>query len=320
MQINFKKFDENVDINEISSFLFKVQKTSGYLDKDTSVISLKKELEELRNKYKFVLFEAYESNRLIGLLLLFTNTPKFGIIWDWHPVVLPNGNKDDIAIKLIKECIAFAKQNDITRIEVCFTLQKDKEIQRYREHFKLFKSLDFYHVIEEAEMELNLNGRSFKRITIPQNFETKSIKEFEINELYNTAYESMNNSKDNMFLDLTEEQKWSVIKNYFQPSKQIIQDASFILTEGNKPIGYSIAKHSTFEPKKATIGAFGILPNFRNKGLGEALLLCSLKKLIENNFEVVNLDVALENKPAYKLYLKVGFKKTSSTNILALNC
>ncbi|MEJ2251082.1 MAG: hypothetical protein P8Y97_15695, partial [Candidatus Lokiarchaeota archaeon] len=193
-----------MDINEISSFLFKVQKTSGYLDKDTSVISLKKELEELRNKYKFVLFEAYESNRLIGLLLLFTNTPKFGIIWDWHPVVLPNGNKDDIAIKLIKECIAFAKQNDITRIEVCFTLQKDKEIQRYREHFKLFKSLDFYHVIEEAEMELNLNGRSFKRITIPQNFETKSIKEFEINELYNTAYESMNNSKDNMFLDLTE--------------------------------------------------------------------------------------------------------------------
>jgi ribosomal protein S18 acetylase RimI-like enzyme len=169
-------------------------------------------------------------------------------------------------------------------------------------------------------MELNLNGRNYKTIKFPGNFETKSIKDIEKSELYDSAFEIMNKSKDNMFLDLNEEQKWEVVKNYFKPSKQIIQDASFILTEGTKLIGYSIAKHTKFETKKAIIAAFGILPNFRNKGLGEALILYSLKKLVENNFEAVTLDVALENKPAYKLYLKVGFIKLVSTNILALNC
>jgi ribosomal protein S18 acetylase RimI-like enzyme len=72
--------------------------------------------------------------------------------------------------------------------------------------------------------------------------------------------------------------------------------------------------------KKAIIASFGIIPNFRNQGLGDALIVRSLKELINKNFEMVNLDVALENEPAYKLYSKVGFKKISSTNILAFNC
>jgi ribosomal protein S18 acetylase RimI-like enzyme len=278
MQIQTKNFDENVDINKISEFIFRVQKNSGYLEKDTTLESTRKELEEVRDAYKFILYEAYESNQLIGLLLLFTNTPKFGLIWDWHPVVSPNTDKDKVATELIKECIIFAKDNDINRIEVCFGIQKDNDIQRYREYLELYKALNFCHVIEEAEMELNLNGRNYKTIKFPGNFETKSIKDIEKSELYDSAFEIMNKSKDNMFLDLNEEQKWEVVKNYFKPSKQIIQDASFILTKGNKVIGYSIAKSSRFGMKKAIIASFGIIPNFRNQGLGDALIVRSLKE------------------------------------------
>ena len=320
MQIRINKFDKSIDLNKISQFSYLVQNTTGYLEEDTTLESIREELEEARDNYKFILFEGYENNQLIGILLLFTNTPKFGLIWDWHPFVLPNTDKSKNAIELIKECIEFAEKNDIIRIEVCFTIQNNEDKQRYREHLKLYKVLGFYHVIEEAEMEINLNDIKPKRIKFPENFKTKSIKEVEINDLFNCSFEIMNQSRDNMFLDLTEEQKWEVIKNYFDPSKPIIQDASIILTEGNRIIGFSIARHSTFETGKATIGPFGILPNFRNKGLGEALLLLSLKQLLENNFEIANLDVAVENEPAYKLYLKVGFKKIFSSNILALNC
>jgi len=320
MQIKIKKFDKDVDIDEISQFLYNVQNSTHYLEEDATLESIREELEDARNNYKFILFEAYENNQLIGLLLLLTNTPKFGLIWDWHPFVLPNANEEVISKELLKECIEFSKGNGIIRIEACFVIQKEKDKRRYLKHFKLYKEVGFYHVIEEAEMELNLNDNNLKSVKLPKNFEIKSIKDVEISELFNCSFEIMNNSKDNMFLDLTEEQKWEVIKNYFAPSKPIIHEASIILTEGNKIIGFSITKKSTFKTGEATIGPFGILPNFRNKGLGEALLLLSLKKLLENNFQTVNLDVAVENEPAYKLYLKVGFKKIFSTNILALNC
>jgi hypothetical protein len=81
MQIEIKNFDKSVDIDEISQFLYKVQNTTGYLEEDTTLESIRDELEIARSNYKFILFEAYENNQLIGLLLLFTNTPKFGLIW-----------------------------------------------------------------------------------------------------------------------------------------------------------------------------------------------------------------------------------------------
>ncbi|MFX0057918.1 MAG: GNAT family N-acetyltransferase [Candidatus Hodarchaeota archaeon] len=320
MEINIKKFDTRVDINEISQFSYEVQKMTGYLEDDTTLDSVKEELEEARDNYKIILFSAYENTKLIGILLLLTNTPKFGLIWDWHPFVLPNINGDKIAKDMIKKCIDFAKENGINRIEVCFTIQKYKDKERYLNYFELYKTLEFYHVMEEAEMNLNLSEEKIEKAKIPDNFMIESIKDVQLKKLYACAYEIMNSSKDRMFLDLTEEQKWDVIKNYFNPSKPIIHEASFILTESNKIIGYAIAKFSTFEKNEVTISSFGIIPNFRKRGLGEALLLYSLKRLSDNNFNIINLDVAVENEPAYKLYLKVGFKIKFSTKILAYNC
>jgi ribosomal-protein-alanine N-acetyltransferase len=320
IEINIKKFDTSVDIIEISQFSYEVQKKTGYLENDITFESIREELEEARDNYKLILFSAYENKKLIGILLLLTNTPKFGLIWDWHPLILPNLNRNKIAKDMIKKCIEFARNNQINRIEVCFAIQKSKDKERYLSYFKLYEALEFYHVMEEAEMNLNLREAKIKKAKIPDNFTIKSIKDVQLKQLYTSAYEIMNSSKDRMFLDLTEEQKWDVIKNYFNPSKPIINEASFIFTRINNIVGYIITKVSTFEKNEVTINSFGIIPSLRKKGLGEALLLFSLKSLSDNNFKIVNLDVSMENEPAYKLYLKVGFKKKFSTIILAYNC
>ena len=131
MQIRINKFDKSIDLNKISQFSYLVQNTTGYLEEDTTLESIREELEEARDNYKFILFEGYENNQLIGILLLFTNTPKFGLIWDWHPFVLPNTDKSKNAIELIKECIEFAEKNDIIRIEVCFTIQNNEDKQKF---------------------------------------------------------------------------------------------------------------------------------------------------------------------------------------------
>ena len=97
MKYKISNFDENTDIDELAQFILKERNESGSLEKNENLITIKNELENTRNSYKFVIFYAYSKNALVGLLFLSVNYPRFGLIWDWQPVVLPGPMKDEIA-------------------------------------------------------------------------------------------------------------------------------------------------------------------------------------------------------------------------------
>jgi ribosomal protein S18 acetylase RimI-like enzyme len=316
LKYKIKNFDESIDIDELAQFILKERNESGTLEKDENLITIKKELESTRNSYKFVIFYAYSKNELVGLLLLSVNFPKFGLIWDWQPVVLPGSKKDEIANEIIVKCIEYAKKGDIERLEVCFSFEKEGDIERFSKFAKWYEVLGFYKVMEEATLNLSLEESKIEKPTIPENIRVKMVSELQINDLVNTAYITYSNSEDVMFLDLTEEQKKNSPKDWFDLSKPIIEDASIVLTDKEKVVGFSVVKPKASEVQ---INHFGIHPNYRNKGLGKALLNLILNKAVEKGFKLATLDVAVENEPAYNLYLKLGFKKEFSTTILALN-
>ena len=320
IEFEIEDFDKNIKIDKLADFTFKARKNSGDLEKNQTLESIRKDLEKIRDLLKFILISAYKEGQLIGYLLISVNSPNIGLIWDWQPVTLSDSNNDGISEKILKKTIDFSKHREINKIEVCFPIITDLDKLRYPKYVKWYESIGFYHVHREVEMKLTLEDRKVGVRSFPKEIEIKTIKDFSINDLANRAYEIFNNSKDPMFLDLDEEQKHSTAKDYFNPSKPLIEDASIVLTTNDQVIGFSVARHSTFEGSDATIGPFGITPNFRNKGLGEVLLIFCLNRLAENGFKCVGLDVSTENKPAYKLYKKVGFKKIFETFILAFNC
>jgi len=60
-----------------------------------------------------------------------------------------------------------------------------------------------------------------------------------------------------------------------------------------------------------TFGAIqnvAVLPQFRRRGLGEALVNCSLRGFQEAGIEQVSLEVTAENLVAVRLYERLGFK------------
>ena len=89
----------------------------------------------------------------------------------------------------------------------------------------------------------------------------------------------------------------------------------YITGVGSKSAGFITArqtKHRRGRP--AEIVTIDILPDFRRRGLGEQLL-----KLIENNLfnnmcRYIYLEVAENNKPAIKLYTKLGYKIAEKIN------
>jgi ribosomal protein S18 acetylase RimI-like enzyme len=64
----------------------------------------------------------------------------------------------------------------------------------------------------------------------------------------------------------------------------------------------------------AYIFGFGILPDFRGKGYGRAALISAMKVCHQDNYDVMELDVACKNKNALNLYTSCGFEIQSVMN------
>lgn len=63
------------------------------------------------------------------------------------------------------------------------------------------------------------------------------------------------------------------------------------------------------EEKLLHIYSLHVSPNYRNKGVGSALLSKCINDAYFNNIKGIILDVHIDNKPAYNLYKKFGFKE-----------
>jgi GNAT superfamily N-acetyltransferase len=74
--------------------------------------------------------------------------------------------------------------------------------------------------------------------------------------------------------------------------------------------------------KTGDLGAIyglGILPEFRGRGLGRALLLVAVEKFKADGYEKVMLQVEALNDTALSLYLSCGFEMTSTMDYFELN-
>lgn len=74
----------------------------------------------------------------------------------------------------------------------------------------------------------------------------------------------------------------------------------WIVLQNKEPVGFILARHLMTETEILT---FCILPNFRNKGLGQALV----KQLIQNCQKPIFLEVAIHNQSALNLYQQADF-------------
>lgn len=74
-----------------------------------------------------------------------------------------------------------------------------------------------------------------------------------------------------------------------------------------------------YEENSAFISGFGILPNFRRRGYGNAALKEALALINERNIKSIELDVECKNDTALNLYTACGFKEKSIMNYYKYN-
>lgn len=79
----------------------------------------------------------------------------------------------------------------------------------------------------------------------------------------------------------------------------------FVAIHDNKCIGYIHTSPGKYK-NSVYIGSFVVTKHYAGKGYGK-LMMSKLEELIKNEYSIMILNVAIDNKPAVKLYTKAGF-------------
>lgn len=96
---------------------------------------------------------------------------------------------------------------------------------------------------------------------------------------------------------------------YAEPTAMAVAHhaAVYLLRRTGRPIGACVCLRDFDHPDEALVLSMGILPGWRGRGLGQALLGVVLDHLITEGIRAVVLHVGARNQRALKVYEDVGF-------------
>ncbi len=130
----------------------------------------------------------------------------------------------------------------------------------------------------------------------------------ETDNLFQCYKDSFSSSEHRQFFDYTVKQIREAFDDYFDLSKPFNERASLVLTRDGQVIGFSLVRPRIEEEHLAM---FGLHPDYRGRGLAKALILESMRTVLDQGTERMSIGVDAVNVPAVKLYEKVGFSLVS---------
>lgn len=168
------------------------------------------------------------------------------------------------------------------------------------------KSGDFTLVLSRPE--------KIPTVAIPNSFSLRSSvkaeKLHEYAETVNLAFREYASWQDITEIELVELEK-DLVESGYAPASH------FYVFDKEKLVGiiHSAIQKSKQERKKGLIVRLGVIPEYRRKQIGNALLGSATHWLCENNCSEIELNVIGENENALTLYRNWGFKEVKEKTI-----
>ncbi len=256
-----------------------------------------------------VIVKSYKEEKLVGWILLFVHDSKRLEINPWalggHPHILPDEPyRSQIARLLLTECINYANRNDHTRIELCY--EKKDSIDQYPVDPSLYPQIDLFEEDEIVFMSLNLAEQDLSEVEFPEKIDSILLKNADDIDLYSCFYDSFIQSGDRNFLSETDEERKEYFKEHFDKQDEIMDEASIVLVDGTKYIGFSLVK-PTHGEGNGHLWDMGVIPEYRRQQLGSKLLHHAIVTLKNSGYKTMSLVVDSANEAAFKLYEKNHF-------------
>jgi ribosomal protein S18 acetylase RimI-like enzyme len=225
-------------------------------------------------------------------------------IWDWHPVVWPGENEDDVAAALIQAALAHLQEIGLRKVAIDFrvTERTQSALTRYLGWYAQAGITGF---LEETFYRRRLPDDPAEGL-LPEGYALGQISETALEELFRCWLGIFASSDDQLFLSLDAAGRKDLFFDSWRGDKPLIDDASLTLHHGGRLIGF-IRLMPMYEPTDGYLAPIGILPEYRRRGLAGELLKVSMRRLRERGYQTISCYVSTRNTAAVAFYENLGF-------------
>lgn len=171
-----------------------------------------------------------------------------------------------------------------------------------------YKNSEYEMYLKEdnfEQLERKLYGITFRKAT-----NADAVEVARQNKVYfNHEYEDSKNMLDDNKPDSILAEEETIIATML-PEEEEKRGMTIYLAEKDEQIIGKV--HLQLISRVGGIYGLGVLPEYRGKGFGRAILVMAIEKLREANASKIMLQVAAENNNALRLYKSCGFIETST--------
>jgi ribosomal protein S18 acetylase RimI-like enzyme len=301
---------KDLDIKVVAELTFEALQKSALHSEERSLNKLKEQLGGIRTSWEnaaLVTANDESTDRLLGWMTIQVKQPETGIIFQWHPIVHPDKDSDEIARALIEHSKTLVETHSRSRLEIWLELQNESHKEHFKSFIPWYDSCGFKRAGMEHYLDIKISSLELEETSIPSEFEIISLADVTNEDLLSPVYDTFITGSDRWFLGQTKRQQEMVIQHlWFDRSYSHDMQASFVLRKDGEIIGFMAA---IVEEGVAELGPIGVVPEYRGDGLGESIMRYSLKQLKSNDIDDAWLTVSHSSEVAYRLYEKLGFTK-----------
>jgi ribosomal protein S18 acetylase RimI-like enzyme len=242
----------------------------------------------------------------VGWMYYYTAFPLMSFVSGFYPVVRQNKRSRETAMALIEA----AKKNTLdegrTRLEIQVELPTDAHRSLSMGLIDWYRKCGFQFAAEEAHMASDLNALNLPELMSPNGCTLGGVEHVPIEDLMGLGFCIFERSSETLYLSMSPAERQVTIEHFYDKDESYMKDASLVLEKDGKYIGVVMAR---LRDEGVDIGSFGILPDYRGRGLAKYLLGSALRKLKQSGIAKASLDVSITNPQAMRLYKRFGFEE-----------
>jgi ribosomal protein S18 acetylase RimI-like enzyme len=232
-----------------------------------------------------------------------------GPILGSHPIVSSRWSQREVGTRLIEQSLSWSKEKGFASVYLDITWSPTHPDKIYDHYKEWYGSLGFRIIQRVWQMVWDL-PEAIPSAELPHGFRTVQIREVDEEQLYECHYKAFENGDAQYFFQMTDQERREDFRRIHSTLARK-DSASLALIHGQQVVGYTLVLP---EANESVLDSMGIHPAFQRRGLGEFLLLESMKQAVRAGRKSMSLICDIQNERASRLYEKVGFR-TQGGNI-----
>lgn len=312
LELSICTWDE-MDLDEVSKFVYRNR--IGIYKNAEDFEGVSNYLSSIQERYPAdSIFMVRRKESLCGWGVLDRESESVAELGRWQPIIEKTEYDSEIANLLLQGILDYAKKNGVTRVEGLFNDVNSDNLHEYERTAKWFNSKGIMKLEDNAYLTIQLSDLDLEPRPVGLDAVWRTfLKDADEEALYNCYYATFSSGDDRDFLDSTDTQRREKLDKSIH-SKILNPNLSFIWKDGKRIFGFAVV-HSRGEEQH--IDRFGILQEYRGRGIAKSLLINTLQEAKNLGYSMVSIGVDTSNSSAFNLYKNIGFQVDSQMIIHA---